>query len=503
MGAFDDDWADDAPQRRQRWEPARPAAQGAPSAPATPAAGRQRIDLTLEPPRTAAGSRRFARTFWSTLAVLAVLSGTFAVIGSTRGPRLDSAQLATDALVSAAGSRLLLTVDQPIAPIDAADVTVEPAASVTVASDDRSITVTFDELLRYDTEYEVRVSGVDSTATGRTGELVHTFTTPDPELFLLDRGDADAPDVIRRTTLAGAADEVVFTADRIQEFARTADGLAVVTLEADDSPAVTRVLLEDGVELPVALPGEGRVSELAASPQGVFGFVFSPATGEAGRLVVHDEADQSGVGTELLGTGGPIGVSDWHFVPGTTSVVLQDDENNLSLIDTLAPEQPTPLGIHTEVRGFVPGTLDLVVANPTGGARIDLATGEQQPLVLPTPELDPALETGRVLIADDAGAYLQQVIGLTAEGQALSALVFVDESGASPFSITPSSTGSSVRDFCLSPNGQYAAVEIISVEGEPDRYPGESAHTAMSTIFVDLSTGSVTRSVAGFAPQWC
>ncbi|WP_207457413.1 hypothetical protein [Desertivibrio insolitus] len=493
-----DDW-DDEPFRRaeprRRTEPRR-RAERTESAPAP-----SRTELRLE--RMRPDSRGFSRALWGSILVLSVLAAGFAVAGSLQGPRLDRAQLATDALIASAGSRLLLTTDQPIAPVTAEDVTVEPAASVTVQSDERSVTVTFDDLLRYDTEYTVRVAGVTSSSTGRTGDLVHTFTTPDPELFVLDRGSAGDPDVLRRTTLAGGEGEVVFEADRIQEYARTSDGFVVVTLDADDAPTVTRVSLADDYELPVTLPGEGQVSELAASEQGVFGFVFTPASGGASELVLYDEADQSALGTPIVGTGGPVGVRDWYLVPGTTSVVLHDAEGNLSLVDALTPEAASPLGTHAEVRGFVPGTLDLVVADPTGGFVVDLATGEQSALELAVPELDPALSTGRVLVVDEAGDYLLQLVGFADSGQVVSALLYVDETGEAPFSITPAADGSTVRDFCLSPNGQYAAVETVSVEGEPDGYPQASAYTAMTTIFVDLTTGTATRSIAGFAPDWC
>lgn len=487
-----DDW-DDEPFR-----PAEPRRRSErPDAGARPT----RAELRLETRRP--DSTGFTRSLWGTIAVLALLAGAFAVVGSFQGPRLDRADLATDALVASAGSRLLLTTDQPIAEVTAEDVTVEPAASVTVQSDERSVTVTFDELLRYDTEYTVRVAGVTSSATGRTGELVHSFTTPDPELFLLDRGGADDPDVIRRTALAGGEGEVVFTAERIQEFARTSDGFVVVTLEPDDTPVVTRVSLDDDYELPVNLPGSGQVSELAASPQGVFGFVWTPDSGGVSELVLYDEADQSAVGRPVVGTGGAVGMRDWFLVPGTTSVVLHDAEGNLSVVDALAPESVTPLGTHAEVRGFIPGTLDLVVADPTGGFVVDLATGEQSVLDLAVPELDPSVSTGRVLVVDEAGDYLLQLVGFADSGQVISALLYVDENGEAPFSVTPAAEGTTVRDFCLSPNGQYAAVETVSVEGVPDGYPQESAYTAMTTIFVDLTTGTATRSVTGFAPDWC
>ena len=52
--------------------------------------------------------------------------------------------------------------------------------------------------------------------------------------------------------------------------------------------------------------------------------------------------------------------------------------------------------LQAELRGFIPGTTTLVVADPDEGSTIDLATGETAPLDLPEAPLPEGAVPGRL-----------------------------------------------------------------------------------------------------------
>jgi hypothetical protein len=73
--------------------------------------------------------------------------------------------------------------------------------------------------------------------------------------------------------------------------------------------------------------------------------------------------------------GKPFEPLDWAFVPGTTSIVAQAADNSFYLIDPLHGTPTQPLGGHSRMYGFVPGSTTLIVDDNGDYKAIDLATG--------------------------------------------------------------------------------------------------------------------------------
>ncbi|PPH16578.1 hypothetical protein C5C99_15810, partial [Rathayibacter sp. AY1C4] len=167
----------------------------------------------------------------------------------------------------------------------------------------------------------------------------------------------------------------------------------------------------------------------------------------------------------------------------------------------LTPGSISPLGQHAELRGFVPGANRLVVADPESGSLIDLADGSVETLALPPADVSATASPVQILLLD-SGSYVELEAEYAPEtGATQYSVVRVDASGtAEVFRTSP--TGR-IRGVCLSPNGQYLAVETVSVEGRPDDYPGEPGFSATSTVLVDLGTGDTARSVNGRSRDWC
>ena len=460
--------------------------------------------------------RVFTRMLLTTVLVLAMMAGTLAVLNSTRGPSLQSAAINLSSVSEHPGQRLLLTANQPIASIDRDQITVTPEVPVSVDVDGAAITVTFEAALKYSTDYRVQINPVIGLFQSAQSSIEYDFTTDDVDLFTLYRetrtndDGTKRPDEIRRDTLFGAgAGQVLFTAERIQEFAVLPGHLAVVTLDGEGTNHLWIVSLTDDTQLEIALPPNSILKDLQASgTTNLIGFTATgvPSTGDedlADILYTYDVNEQSTVPQAVQGVDQQaLPVSDYVFVPNTTSLAAHGPDGVMYLIDVIADADIVPLGQHVEMRGLIPGTNSLVVADPTQGASIDLSNGAVTPLELPAAdELGDAIPA-KLEVLDSGGKYVRLYHAWGTDGATRPLLALTDHQGSS-FIFEPASDNSEIRDFCLSPNGQYVAVETNSREAESDQYPALPASTGTMTTFVDLSTGASIRSVNGFLPHWC
>lgn len=472
--------------------------------------------MSTSGPRAAAAARRtqrlarsFRRSVVATVGILGLAATGLAIAGAFRGPHLDDAGVAAEAALERSGQRLVLRADQTIDPVDAADVRIVPDIPIEVTSEERAITIRFTGMLRALTEYTVSVA-VTGSATGVEGTLDYTFITPDLDLAVLVR-DLEGPDEVRTRTVSGDDATTVFSADRIQEFALLPDGVAAVVL--DDTGANGRlVIAPEGEQLTqeVGLPGPGRLQQLRASDAtDQLGVIFTSADSSEpdarlAQLLLFDRLDPSGIAQPVTGLDGePLSVLDWRFVPGTPYLVVHAFDQSMLLIDTTtADAAPVPIGQHAEMRGFLPGTRQLVVADPLSGSTIDLESGETVPLTLPDDGLDEFSYPGKI-VALGADSYVE-VTSRPAPGGGFVLdyeILRVDAEGIE--AIFDPDAGIPIRDICLSPNAQYLAVEVQDPDGEPDGYPNVSGRTLSTTYFVDLETGQANRAIAGFASSWC
>ncbi|TFD73149.1 Ig-like domain-containing protein [Cryobacterium gelidum] len=460
--------------------------------------------------------RDFTRMLLTTVIVLALLAGTLALLNTTRGPRLESAAINLGSVIAHPGQRLLLNTDQPISSINRDQITVTPKVPVSVAVDGTVVTITFEDALNYNTDYRVNIDPVIGLFQGAQSSIEYDFTTDDVDLYTLHRdsgstGDGTKrPDEIRRDTLLGTgAGRALFTAERIQEFAVLPGHLAVVTLDQENINHLTLFSLTEETELEIVLPSNTVLKDLQTSrTTNLIGFTLTdvPVAGDehpADTLYTYDVNEQTAVPQAVVGVDQqPLPVTDYVFVPDTTSLVAHGLEGALYLIDVTVEGDIVPLGQHVEMRGLIPGTNSLVVADPTQGASIDLSDSTVTPLDLPVDdELGDAIPAKLEVLNRD-GRFVRLYYAWDTDGTSRPLLALSDHGGSS-FVYVPASKGTEIRDFCVSPNGQYVAVETFPRDGESDQYPTLPGSSAMMTTFVDLSTGVSNRSINGFLPHWC
>jgi hypothetical protein len=330
----------------------------------------------------------------------------------------------------------------------------------------------------------------------------------------LDSAGKKKPDTIRGENIADKNDgTVLVSAPRIQEYAALPSALAAVTINENNTSSLEVISFSGGPSVQVPLPKPGTVENLHAGPKNLIGFSFTsaPITDRYWKkLFIYDIDSPSAPPKEVRGIDGtPLSVKTWAFVPGTASIVAQTDVGAMFLIDASGDGRVTPLGLHAEMGGFIPGTQQLHVADRSPkpatirgqNSTINLADGKLTPLDLPENPTSPTLNAGKIVLLDDRGQYAQVVSEYTA-GKESSFLSVVDKNG-SKILYQPEPAWSRIPDFCVSPDGKYLAVETTAPEGAGDRYPNVPGYSPIRTELIDLARGAIVGSMPGFLPSWC
>lgn len=447
-------------------------------------------------------ARAFAATFAIVVVALAVTGAAAAAVGVAQGPRVTATSVDPEAAVAASGSRLIVTTSQALAPVDASQVTVEPAVPFAVDTSGRSVGVRFGMPLRDETTYTVTIDDVEGAGGGPRVTLIESFTTPAIDVQLLQRaGDGD--DTIFRTDLSGEQAVPLFTHPHIEDYRATRSHLVISTRTDDDRAALVTTSLagEDARELP--LPGEGTVSNLQASDRGeMIGYTFSDADlGAAGglesALFTASLTSPGEPPTAIEVEGADPRVAEWRFVPETDSILLLGFDGTLLLTGSGGGDA-TALGSALSIDGIA-GT-DAIVERLDGLVVIDLTDGTEKPLVA----------------ADDDFGTLGRVVPVPGGGT-LRAYAEVDASGLlSPVSlVTVSDDGSSrvvgevdpsdaLVQLCVSPSGRYAAILVApdAVSNPYDTYLLPMPER-LETRVVELDDGDEVVALAGFDISWC
>ena len=435
-----------------------------------------------------------------TIGALLLAAAGLTVANAVQGPRLLDAQINPAAAVDGAGARLVLRIDQTIAHLTPDQVSVTPSVPVETKSDGAALILRFGDSLRYATTYQI-LAKVRSATTGASSTLKYSFGTPEGAFYALQhptsKADGNAPTQIVRSFVGSTEQQVVRKQPHIEQYAVADPAIAVVTSDTDGAGVLT-VGPIDGSEPSQTLAENSEISQLKSSgPSGLFGFVVTPLSDSDqagdGQFNLYDPVARKLITVSGL-DGKPLYPLDWAFVPGTTSIVAQTDDASLYLIDAVNGTPPRPLGGHSRMYGFVPGSPTLIVEDSGDYKAIDLARGNTSTL--------PALE-----VPDSAA--IQQLVPLAAERgyvgwvatQDGASLILVMSDGHSRqiYAEDPDPTGG-IQSICLSPNGQYVAVARIPRDAATNP---DSSGFANTTELVDTTTGRTDQEVAGSNINWC
>ena len=450
------------------------------------------------------GQRRFWLTIAVTIAALTLATVGLTVANAVQGPRLVSAEINAQAAVERAGQRLILRLDQAVADVPASDIAVSPAVPVSVSLERATLMLRFGEVLDYATSYQITVP-VRSTTTDAASALTYTLRTPDAEVFVLQRtgsgADPGQDDQIVRTVVGSSERDVVHHEPAIQEFAVAEPNLAVITGSEGAGGRLTIEAL-DGSEPSRTLTENSDVTQLQSSGRGGrFGFVVRPLSGpdqDTAQLTLYDPAADEEL-IKVVGLDGrPLEPQVWTFVPGTNSIVAQTADASFYLVDPTSRVPVKPLGSHVMMLGFVDGTATLIVQDPNSYTAIDLVTGSSTPL----PEFDLG-DTALYQLLDlpgDRGMVAQLASFSEDEKLRYSTATIIGNRVRPLYAPEPATTW--IQQICLSPNGQYLAVETIPADAVPDGHAA-LGYTNTTTVFVEVATGRSDQTVPGFGINWC
>lgn len=469
--------------------------------------------------------RPFRRSLWMLVGGLLVGCLALVAVNLLSGPRLTSVDVDTTAVVSSANARLVLATNRQLAPVTPKQISIEPAATFQVTTRGNAVVISFSQPLKYNTDYAVSVREVTGTAVDRESTLSAEFSTGEPSLYYLSRAapstgtGSQATDRILRTATGTTETDVAFATSRIQEFAPIGSELAVVTVNADLANALYRVDANGTAEA-LNLPGVGLVNDLQAAPgQSLLGFRFTSAVEAPGPqyenvLFVLDL--RTNVATAILDLDGdPLGVTTWGFMAGRADIIAQQYDSTLLLINPqdqsggnpleTEPEfdQPVPLGQFANLTSFAPDGVRISVSDRDGHYLLDLSRGAESTIAAQAVE-GTTPYTAELRFLGGGDGFVQRVAEFDPATGSVRQSLSLMQGGQVQTVYAPASASEIIVGFELSPNDQYLAVQVVPNGNTEvsDGYPVNAQAVDATTLFVDVATGEVHRSVLGFDTTW-
>ncbi|MBF4638612.1 hypothetical protein [Clavibacter michiganensis] len=453
-----------------------------------------------------ASPRAFRRAFTAVILVLVLACGGLLAVAGSQGPRLVRTDVDPLAVVQQSRQRLVLAANRPIQPVDVSRIRMEPGADFTVDTQADRIIIDFTRPLAYDAAYTVSIDGVQGVGGGPTSDLATSFHTGDPGMYVLVRGGEQQADRILRQSVAGGgqgASDEVFEATKIQEYAVVGQSLVVATLQDDGTNGLVIAGLDGSGQVDLPLPGRGTLQDLHAEETGTtIGFRFTSTDGGAyDDTLMVDDVGAGATPAPVLGLDGQaISAQAWGFVLGRPQLVAHGQDGDLYLVTVDGSSPIVPLGRHGTLGPFSADGTRLAVTDPGSTTEIDLRTAQQTTLPTETGGADLQYDGAISFVPGDDGAVLRVRTALDpATGTATQRLVVVRDGTASDVYV-PADPATRITGLSVTPNGRFALLETVPdpARGASDDYPRAPRDTSVTTLLVELATGTVTRSVAGF-----
>jgi hypothetical protein len=387
-------------------------------------------------------------------------------------------------------------------------VSVTPAAEVSVLAEGELLIVQFEQRLRFGTEYLVEVGDVSAPSRDATATFTHRFTTAQGGVLYLDRGES-VDEVLRAPLDGEGRGEVVLAAPGIQHIAPI-ENVVVVARDADDGASALESVAADGGVQPLTLPEGVRVDHLVVPPSGtVLGMVLTTVDPDSSEqpldsaLAVVDLAGQGIVSIVPGLDGEPITTLEAAFLPDATTLIVHTFDQSLLRVELTEPPLALPVGQIPEMYALSTDGSRITGSDAFGGVVVDLQTGDES-------RLDPSLVEGELAFGGEAiltstELRVQKVaVADVVTGAVRVMLVADDGTGVARVLLRTVDDRGSIGDFTISPNDQYVAVEVTpSVEDAvADGRPVNGRATSVTTVIIDIESGSIVRTLEGFSPIW-
>jgi len=451
--------------------------------------------------------RRFDRSFWAVVSIFTLIA-TAALAGyALQGPRLREATVDVVRAVNQPQTILRLEADRPLDPGADYRVEISPDTPHQLIVEGTSMVIVFDRALRYDTNYQVTVQGVQEEGGFSSSTWRHEFLTPLSNMWFMQRSASGDFDRILRATTGGEPPQVIYEAPDIGLF--TPVGSVIVVASEDRAGRTSLGLVEPVTKRQetILLPPETDVVDMFAPASGTRVFFTLRSRGNDSTydrtLFTLDTAGSRTplVVSDLAGT--PIRATKLFAVPGDDRVVVWVDDISVvqinmttGLVLPIASEAQELWGVSTD--GTQAITVDI-----SGTVAVNIDDLSETRLPVGTLGTRPAYE-GDTYLTSLGFTVAKLAIPNLAETEFTSILATVSLDGdPSVLYRTPADLGSIGR-FRVSPNDQYVAVEVIPnlSTQQSDGRKLAPRDRAITTVVIDIDTGLIVRSVEGFWPVW-
>jgi hypothetical protein len=456
-------------------------------------------------------NRRFNKAFYWAVALLAAGCLILLLLDTFQGPRIRNVVFNGVDTVQDPGQRLVLEANQPLVSVQSSQVHITPYAPFSVTGTGETISIVFTGRLHYQTTYHVRITQVASQHKHTDVTVNYTFTTPDTDVYYIQRRygpDADNPlrnkptDELVQEALGSTVHKVIFSAPQIDAYTVLGPYIAISINNAAGNSQLYLLRVQNDTTTELALPGSGQVSQLQSSADHTtFGFRFTSDPIHSQRRY-NDTlfAINTAFGNLRYVIDGfhgqPIQATNWQFAPDGTTVLAQTPSNQLVLFDTASQAQPITLGTYSSFTNFSYDGEYIAVSNNAQGmfllnalhytktaVQAQLVSGSGQHLVslhlLPN-------ESGFIALVN---TYRMRYV-LLDRGNTQTVLYQ-----------TAASQTTSILGYNMSPNDQYAEVSIGN-RNDSDKYPDNPQPLGVHTLLINAANGQVVQHIDGSEISW-
>lgn len=451
--------------------------------------------------------RRFHRSLWTIVAVFSLVASAALAAYALQGPRLREATVDVVRAVNSPQTLLRLEADRPLDVSANYVVEIVPDIPHQVRVDGVSLAIVFDRALRYNTTYEVTVSGVTEEGGFATSTWSHEFLTPISNMWFLDRDRAGGMDRIMRVSTGSEPAQLIYEEAGISLFTPVG---SVIVLAAENNRGETGLRLVEPVTRraeTILLPRETDVVDLFTPASGtrVFFTLRSRGTDTSydRTLMSIDTAGSRSPAVVTDLSGKPIRATKAFAVPGSDRLIVWVDDVSVEQVNMTTGVVLPVMSEAQELWG-VSTNGDAIVAVDLGGT-VAVDIDDLSEMRLPAGTIG-----GRQVFEGDthltaSGFSIAKLAVPGAQGTEFTSLLATISPDGSPSVLyrTPGDAGSIGR-FAVSPNDQYVAVEVVpNLQTQVlDGRALAARDIAVTTIVIDIDTGLIVRSVEGFWPVW-
>jgi hypothetical protein len=462
----------------------------------------------------------FKRHFYLVVVVLAGLCLLLLVLNLLQGPRLRRGEVDRSLATRQPNQRLILYANQPIASINASQITVEPKVDFTASANGEAPVIQFRQRLLYGTTYRVTVHNVvNAYRTHKKTDFAYSFRTAEPTFYYVHRNygldpnnslTGKQPDEIKQASLGDEGEAVLFSAPQIQDYVVLGNNLVVATINEDKTNSLYLVNTKTKKSEALTLPAAGTLTDLHASPnQRLVGFSFTSNESDytkrkfdnvlfnidlaAGRLVYPVKGFN----------GQNLQVMNWEFAPDGMTILAQLYDTSLLLVDTGGKNAPLPLGQFSSFDNFSYNGAKIAVEDMTDISILDILKHEKTSI---TNQSIGGREpfTAKVRLLANGEGHMKQVEILSSDSKVFTEYVIVDRQGSQKTIYQADAYKTNINSMATSPNDQYAMIEVTSIKEDStsDLYQSNTKSRNAHTLIIDMNSGKTVQDVNGFGISW-